>query len=65
MPVQYIPSGGDSITHQLELDQEIFRHRYSQPDILMINTEWPALLADDLIRVEAIRNGYHRGIRAT
>ncbi len=49
VPVEYIPSGGDSITRQLELTQEIFRHHYSHPDILMIDTEWPALLANDLV----------------
>lgn len=47
--VQYIPSGGDSTTNQLGLYQDIFRHHYSQPDIVMIDTEWPALLADDLV----------------
>lgn len=49
LSVQYIPSGGDSITRQFELTQEIFRHHYSQPDIFMIDTAWPALVADDLI----------------
>ena len=49
VPVQYIPTGGDSITQQLELDQEIFHRHYSQPDMLMIDSGWPALFGDDFI----------------
>ena len=49
VPVRYLPSNGDSIDSELKLYQQILRHRDSQPDILMIDTIWPAILAEDLI----------------
>src|SRR5450755_503049 len=49
VPVRYLPSNGDSIDSEPKLYQQILRHRDSQPDILMIDTIWPAILAEDLI----------------